>query len=39
MHRFTHDGPPGIILGYGNLSEPAIEHGINLIAKAITLAA
>lgn len=39
MHRFTHEGPPGIILGYGNLSEPAIEHGIRLIAKAITPAA
>jgi GntR family transcriptional regulator/MocR family aminotransferase len=39
MHRFAHEGPPGIVLGYGNLSEPAIEHGIHLIAKAITLAA
>jgi GntR family transcriptional regulator/MocR family aminotransferase len=39
MHRFTHEGPPGVILGYGNLSEPAIGQGIRLIAKAITLAA
>lgn len=36
LHRFTHNGPPGILLGYGNLSEPAIEQGVRLIAKAVT---
>ena len=34
QHRFAHGGPPGIILGYGNLAEPAIEHGVQLIAEA-----
>jgi GntR family transcriptional regulator / MocR family aminotransferase len=33
-HRSTHTGPPGILLGYGNLSEPAIEQGVRLIAEA-----
>ena len=34
-HRYTHGGPPGVVLGYGNLSEPAIEHGVRLIAEAL----
>jgi GntR family transcriptional regulator / MocR family aminotransferase len=34
-HRFTHGGAPGLLLGYGNLSEPAIEQGIRLIADAL----
>jgi len=34
-HRFTHGGPPGVVLGYGNLSEPAIEQGVRLIAQAL----
>jgi GntR family transcriptional regulator/MocR family aminotransferase len=34
-HRYTHGGPPGILLGYGNLSEPAIEQGVRLIAEAL----
>ena len=34
-HRFTHGGPPGVLLGYGNLSEPAIAHGVRLIAEAL----
>jgi GntR family transcriptional regulator/MocR family aminotransferase len=34
-HRFTHGGSPGILLGYGNLSEPAIEQGVRLIAEAL----
>ena len=34
-HRFTHGGPPGVLLGYGNLSEPAIEQGVRLIAEAL----
>jgi GntR family transcriptional regulator/MocR family aminotransferase len=35
-HRFTHGGPPGILLGFGNLSEPAIEQGVRLIAQALS---
>jgi len=34
-HRFTHGGPPGVLLGFGNLSEPAIEQGIRLLAEAL----
>jgi GntR family transcriptional regulator/MocR family aminotransferase len=34
-HRFAHGGPPGVLLGYGNLSEPAIEHGVSLLAEAL----
>ena len=34
-HRFTHGGTPGVLLGYGNLSEPAIEQGVRLIAEAL----
>jgi GntR family transcriptional regulator / MocR family aminotransferase len=33
-HRFAHGGTPGLLLGYANLSEPAIEHGVRLIARA-----
>jgi GntR family transcriptional regulator/MocR family aminotransferase len=35
-HRFTDGGAPGVLLGYGNLSEPAIEQGVRLIAEALT---
>jgi GntR family transcriptional regulator / MocR family aminotransferase len=34
-HRFTHGGAPGLLLGYGNLPEPAIEHGVRLIGEAL----
>jgi GntR family transcriptional regulator / MocR family aminotransferase len=34
-HRFAHGGPPGLVLGYGNLSEPAIDQGVRLIAEAL----
>jgi GntR family transcriptional regulator/MocR family aminotransferase len=37
-HRFAHGGPPGVVLGYGNLSEPAIEQGVRLIAQALAAA-
>ena len=33
-HRFRDAGPPGVLLGYGNLSEPAIERGVQLLAEA-----
>jgi GntR family transcriptional regulator/MocR family aminotransferase len=33
--RVTRDGPPGLLLGYANLPEPAIERGIELLAAAI----
>jgi GntR family transcriptional regulator/MocR family aminotransferase len=34
LHRFAANGPPGILLGYGNLSEPAIEQGVKLLGEA-----
>jgi GntR family transcriptional regulator/MocR family aminotransferase len=34
LHRFTPGGPPGLVLGYGNLSEPAIEQGVRLLGEA-----
>jgi GntR family transcriptional regulator/MocR family aminotransferase len=34
-HRYSHGGTPGILLGYGNLPEPAIEQGVRLIAEAL----
>jgi GntR family transcriptional regulator/MocR family aminotransferase len=33
-HRFVADGPPGVLLGYGNLPEPAIEQGVKLLGEA-----
>jgi GntR family transcriptional regulator/MocR family aminotransferase len=32
------DGPGGLIFGYGNLSERAIEEGVRLLARALHLA-
>jgi GntR family transcriptional regulator/MocR family aminotransferase len=34
QHSFTTGGPPGLVLGYGNLSEPAIEQGVRLLGEA-----
>ena len=34
LHQFASDGKPGILLGYGNLSEPAIEQGVKLLGAA-----
>jgi GntR family transcriptional regulator/MocR family aminotransferase len=33
-HRFTPGGHPGLVLGYGNLAEPAIEQGVRLLGEA-----
>jgi GntR family transcriptional regulator/MocR family aminotransferase len=35
LHRYTDGGRPGILLGYGNLAPPAIEHGVRLLAEAL----
>jgi GntR family transcriptional regulator/MocR family aminotransferase len=35
LHNFTPDGPPGLVLGYGNLAEPAIEQGVRLLGEAL----
>jgi GntR family transcriptional regulator/MocR family aminotransferase len=36
LHRFRPGGPPGLVLGFANLPEPAIEQSIRLIAEALT---
>jgi GntR family transcriptional regulator / MocR family aminotransferase len=35
-HRFTPASPPGVLLGFGNLSEPAIEQGVRLLGQTYT---
>lgn len=34
LHRFNPGGPPGLVLGFASLSEPAIDRGIRLLAEA-----
>lgn len=36
LHRFSAGGPPGLVLGFAGLAEPAIEHGIRLLAEAVS---
>ncbi|HEY8810274.1 MAG TPA: PLP-dependent aminotransferase family protein [Solirubrobacterales bacterium] len=35
LHRFNPAPPPGLVLGFACLSEPAIDAGIRLIAEAL----
>jgi GntR family transcriptional regulator/MocR family aminotransferase len=35
LHRFSSGGAPGLVLGYGNLAEPALEQGVRLLAQAL----
>ena len=35
LHSYTGDCPPGVVLGYGHLAEPAIERGTELLAAAV----
>lgn len=34
LHRFNAAGPPGLVLGFACLSEPAIDNGVRLLAEA-----
>jgi GntR family transcriptional regulator/MocR family aminotransferase len=34
LHRFVPDDRPGLLLGYGSLSEPAIEQGVRLLGQS-----
>jgi GntR family transcriptional regulator/MocR family aminotransferase len=34
LHRFTAIGAPGVLLGFGNLSVPAIGRGVRLLGEA-----
>jgi GntR family transcriptional regulator/MocR family aminotransferase len=35
LHRFVPGGPPGLVLGFAGLPEPAIEQSVRLIAEAL----
>jgi len=35
LHRYIPGGAPGLLFGYGNLSEPAIEQGVRLLGEAL----
>jgi len=35
LHRFRPGGPPGLVLGFAGLPEPAIEQSIRLVAEAL----
>lgn len=35
LHRFNPAGPPGLVLGFGCLPEPAIDRGVRLLAEAL----
>jgi GntR family transcriptional regulator / MocR family aminotransferase len=34
LHRFRPDGPPGLVLGFAGLPEPAIEQAVRLVTEA-----
>jgi GntR family transcriptional regulator / MocR family aminotransferase len=36
LYCFVPRATAGLVLGYGNLSEPAIEHGVRLLGEALT---
>jgi len=33
-HQYAHTTAPGLVLGYGNLAEPALRQGLKLLARA-----
>jgi GntR family transcriptional regulator/MocR family aminotransferase len=35
LHRYAGTGEPALLLGYGNLPEPAIAQGVRLLAEAV----
>lgn len=35
LHRFVPGGPPGLVLGFAGLPEPAIEQSIRLVGEAL----
>jgi GntR family transcriptional regulator / MocR family aminotransferase len=35
LHRFRPDEPPGLVLGFGGMPEPAIERSARLLAEAL----
>jgi GntR family transcriptional regulator/MocR family aminotransferase len=39
LHRFTAGGAPALVLGFGNLPEPAIDHGVRLLGEGLAACA
>jgi GntR family transcriptional regulator/MocR family aminotransferase len=39
LHRFVPGGPPGLVLGFAGVPEPAIEQGVRLLGEAYAEAA
>ncbi len=35
LHRFRPGGPPGLVLGFAAMPEPAIEQSVRLLAEAL----
>jgi GntR family transcriptional regulator / MocR family aminotransferase len=35
LHRFSPGGPPGLVLGFACMAEPALERGVRLLAEAL----
>ena len=35
LHRFAPAGPPGLVLGFAGMPEPAIEQGVRLLGEAL----
>src|SRR5581483_717428 len=35
LHRYTGRCPPGLVLGHAHLPEPAIERGVQLLARTV----
>ncbi len=36
LHCYTGTAPPGLVLGFGGLAEPAIDQGVRLLAAAVS---
>jgi hypothetical protein len=34
LHSYLGDCPPGLVLGYASMAEPAIERGVTLLGDA-----
>jgi GntR family transcriptional regulator/MocR family aminotransferase len=39
LHRFKPGGPPGLVLGFAAMPEPAIKQSVRLLADALRSAA
>ncbi len=37
-YRVAHAGPPGLVLGYGNIATPDVPEAVGVLARAIAVA-